>query len=409
MLACFGTILDGGANLVEKVEALFDLALRVGRVRTLLRSDGATRDVSIAGVEIAEYGSVTIASRRITCGARDAVAHLATLIAASLIAAALSTTLATLTLTTLTGLPTLPRLAVLGLLLTLLAGTAPLTALSRLTLTLTLGLACLRIGTRTESGDLIAKTREIIHGAADRSLVGIALAAAHGAGRLAHLLTEFLQIVGKRGFRRVGETAAAQLIGAPLESSTEVVFIHARQRTAQFARRRGLGRSQFAGCGAHLLGQTGQFVADLLAIVDHLVDVLSGRILRLFARSLRGILLRHQLTNVVGLLLLSGGELFGRLGHGADSTGCVLLLQSAEEVGGLAETVGRAPGIGGAGTACRGASHVVIRLAQAVERLLCRLASAVGGLGAVGSGTILLGGGAARLSAALAGSSARLA
>ena len=51
LLPRLGTILHRGANLVEKVQSLVDLALRIGRVGTLLRRHGLAGDARIAGVD----------------------------------------------------------------------------------------------------------------------------------------------------------------------------------------------------------------------------------------------------------------------------------------------------------------------------------------------------------------------
>ena len=83
---------------------------------------------------------------------------------------------------------------------------------------------------------------------------------------------------------------------------------------------------------------------------------------------------------MIRLLLLAGGQLIGGLGHRVEATGGVLLLHAAKEVGGLAQAVGGAAGIGCAGILRSGALHVVVGLAQTVERLLGGLLAAVGGL-----------------------------
>ena len=155
LLPRLGTILHYGTNLVEKVQSLVDLALGVGRVGTLLRRHGLAGDASIAGVIVAKYRTIAIASAtgRIPHRTRKAVAHRTRLASASagltsllLAAGALAvglTTLTTLT-TTLTGLAPsflarLPRLAVLRLL--------PELAQFRL-----------RVGTPAEAGELVAQT-----------------------------------------------------------------------------------------------------------------------------------------------------------------------------------------------------------------------------------------------------------
>src|SRR6516164_5591991 len=82
LLLRLGTILHCGANLVEKVQPLVNLALRVGRVGTLIRRHGPTGDAGIAGVKIAIERAVAIPS---TPGrTRDAVADRAGLAGAGL-------------------------------------------------------------------------------------------------------------------------------------------------------------------------------------------------------------------------------------------------------------------------------------------------------------------------------------
>ena len=105
-----------------------------------------------------------------------------------------------------------------------------------------------------------------------------------------------------------------------------------------------------------------------------------GRVVRRLAGGASGILLSHQVAHVIGLLLLLGRQLIGGLGHRVEAAGGVLLLHAAKQVGGFAQAVGGAAGIGRAGILRGGAPHVVVGLAQAVERLLGRLLAAVGGL-----------------------------
>ena len=102
--------------------------------------------------------------------------------------------------------------------------------------------------------------------------------------------------------------------------------------------------------------------------------------MRRLAGGASGILLSHQVAHAIRLLLLPRRQLFGRLGHRVEAAGGVLLLHAAQQVGGFAQAVGGAAGIGRAGILRGGALHVVVGLAQAVERLLGRLLAAVGGL-----------------------------
>ncbi len=112
--------------------------------------------------------------------------------------------------------------------------------------------------------------------------------------------------------------------------------------------------------------------------------------MRRLAGGARGILAGHQIANMIGLLLLPPSQLFGGLRHRVEAAGGILLLHSAKQVGGFAQAVGGAAGIGRAGILGGGALHVVGGLAQAVERLLRRLPAAVCGLvrGLLGIGGI---------------------
>ena len=83
---------------------------------------------------------------------------------------------------------------------------------------------------------------------------------------------------------------------------------------------------------------------------------------------------------MIGLLLLLGRQLFGRLRHRVEPARGVLLLRAAQQIGRLAQAVGRTPRIGRTRILRRRALHIVIGLSQAVERLLRRLLAAIGGL-----------------------------
>jgi hypothetical protein len=173
LLPRLGTVLHYGTNLVEKVQSLVNLALRIGRIGTLLGRHRLTVDASIAGVISAKPVPIAIgpASGRIADRTGEAVADRTQLALAPaaltrlLLAAALATGLTALTglSALLARLARLPRLAVLRLLpagltgltglpvavewpgFELLAGTAGLT-LSRL-----------RVGTSAEAGELVAQ------------------------------------------------------------------------------------------------------------------------------------------------------------------------------------------------------------------------------------------------------------
>jgi hypothetical protein len=277
-------------------------------------------------------------------------------------------------LTTLTGLTAwLPRLAVACKLAGLVLLSARLTCSSRLTLS----------GTSAEAGELVAQTGQVVHRAVERCLLGIVLCTAHGAGRILDALTQFLQLARELGFGLIGEFAVAELIRTALHSGAEIVFIDALKGAPQFGRGAGLRRREFARGGTQLLGQPLQIVAHFLAIIDHFVDFLGGRIGLRLTGGTRGILLSHQVSYVIGLLLLPGRQLIGCLGHRVEAAGGILLLRSTKQIGGLPQAISGAARIGRAGILRDGALHVVVGLAQAVERLLrllrCLLA-AVGGL-----------------------------
>src|SRR5580698_9986260 len=62
LLLGLGTVLHRSANLVEEVQSLIDLVLRIGRIRTLLRRHRLPHDVRIAGVQIAVSRTTAIAA-----------------------------------------------------------------------------------------------------------------------------------------------------------------------------------------------------------------------------------------------------------------------------------------------------------------------------------------------------------
>lgn len=174
-------------------------------------------------------------------------------------------------------------------------------------------------------------------------------AGAHGSGGFAYLLAEFLQIIGERGFGLVRKATAAELIGTALETRSEIGFIGALEGAAQFGGDSRLRGREFARGVSDLLGKTGKVVTHLLAIVDHFVDFLGGRDLRLLSGGAGGILLRHYVAHFIGLLLLAGGELFGGLRHGVDACAGILLLHTSQGVGGLPQAVGGASSVGRTG------------------------------------------------------------
>jgi hypothetical protein len=220
----------------------------------------------------------------------------------------------------------------------------------------------------------------LIHGAIDLGVLGSALTSAQGACRVADLLAQLLQVAGEGGFLLIRELASTQPIRAALHASVKSVFVQAIERAPQLGGSRRLGGRELAGGAAHVLGQARQVIAHLLAIVDHLVHFLGGRVALLLTGGASGILLSHQVAHLIRLLLLLGGQLIGRLGHGVEVAGCVLLLRASKQAFGFAQAVGGAAGIGRAGILGGGALHVLVGLAQAVERLLGGLLATVGGL-----------------------------
>src|SRR5580704_14298430 len=149
-------ILHRGANLVEKVQSLLNLPLRIGRVGTLLGRYGLTGDAGIAGVVTAVPVALAVAP-----ATGNAIADLTTLASAGLTAC-------------LTGLSRLLTAAT-GL------------ALSGLTLLSTL---LTRLAS-AQAGDLVAQTGQIVHGAAQFGVLGGMLSAAQSAGRFADLPAQF--------------------------------------------------------------------------------------------------------------------------------------------------------------------------------------------------------------------------
>jgi hypothetical protein len=384
LLARFGTILHRGTNLIEEVQSLCNLTLSIGRVGTLLRSHGLTGDASIAGVQIAERSATAIG---VTTGRTgDAVAHRTRLASAAALtclrlpAGTLAAALTTLTtLTTLTLLSTLAAFLTTLTTLTLLSTLAAfLTTLTGLAAAAGLTLSSLRVGPSAEAGELVAQTGQIVHGAVERGVGGSALSIAHGARRVADLLTQLLHVASEAGFGRIGELTATQPIRTALQAGTEIVFVHAIECTPQLAGSRGLRGSELACRVSQLLGKVRQVIGHLLAIVDHFVDFLGGGGGLLLAGGVSGILPGDQVAHAIGLLLLPGRQLLGCLGHRVEAAGGVLLLHATKQVGGFAQAVGGSAGIGGAGILGSGSLHVVLGLAQAVERLLGGLLAAIG-------------------------------
>jgi hypothetical protein len=316
LLPCFGAILNHGPKLVQYVQTLIDLTLRIGRIRTLLRCRSLSGNACVAGVPPAAVAvsaalgvgiagsaaSDSVANRTSLAGRLTTTTALAatTLAGTALLSLALLPGLATLSLlptsATLSllalALPlTLPltRLATLARLLTGLAALASLTglpvaaelaglklllatALALLTLALA-ALASLTIGLSTKPGELIPQTRYIVHCSGECGVLRSVLRASYGANRLAHPLPQLLQIVGKRGFGRIGEISAAQPVRAALHPHPEIALVRAIDRASQLRGCRRLRGRKFARRRSELLLEARKIVAHLLAIIDHLVDI----------------------------------------------------------------------------------------------------------------------------------------
>ncbi len=146
-------ILHCGTNLVQKVQSLVNLALRIGRVGTLLGRCGLTGNASIAGILAAIYVPVAPATARIAYRTCDAVADRTRLAS---VRPGLTGLLAA-RLTTLTSLTALTRLALLLAGLTALTGLPiaaelALPALAGLALTILLTLVLADLGQVGELG-----------------------------------------------------------------------------------------------------------------------------------------------------------------------------------------------------------------------------------------------------------------
>lgn len=395
--AGFGAILNSRFHLIQHAQILIDFVLRIGWSRSLRRSDRLTLDVGIAGIPAAEVSTLPLAAAWIADGTRRAIANalrIAAVLAAGtvlvahagLTSAALSTLLATLTALAILGLllpaltlalaalsllTTLALLALLSLTLALTAQSAVLLTLT-LPLTLPLALPLLRTRTTSQSANLIAQTRQIVHRAIELSILCVGgLRLTHGARRVAQLLVELLQIGRQTGLSRIGEIAAAQPVRAALHARVEIVLIHRVERAPQFLGRIRLRRRDFARRVPHLLGEMLQVFRHLLALVHHAVDFLRRRIRRILARLACRVHLRKQIANVIRLLLLCVRELAGFVRHGTDAAAGVLLLRFAQRIGRFAQTIRRTPRIRRVGCSrSRCAPHIFIRLTETIERLL---------------------------------------
>ena len=204
------------------------------------------------------------------------------------------------------------------------------------------------------------------------------LSAAQAVCRVADIFTQLLQIACKGAFGLVGEVPLPKLVRTALQAGGEFAIVHSLHRTAQLSGSPRLRVGKFARCIAQLLRQVLQVVADMLPVVDHFVHVGSRWRRRLLAGCALGVHLREQIAHMIGLRLLAVCQLLGRLGHLAEAPVRVLLLQTTQQIGGLAEPIGGTARIRRAGMLGSGALHVVVRLAQAIERLLSGHLTAIG-------------------------------
>lgn len=167
----------------------------------------------------------------------------------------------------------------------------------------------------TQPRQLITQPRQIIHRTIQRGVLRRWLRFAHRAGRIAHLLTQLVQIVRDRRLHGIGKISASQPVRTLLQPGSQIVLIHAIERRAQFRRSSRLRGSQFARSGPKLLREARKIVGHLLAVVNQLVDFLRRRALWLLTGRLRRILLRHQAAYIIRLLFLPLSQLLRRLGH----------------------------------------------------------------------------------------------
>lgn len=341
--AGFGAVLHDGFYAVQEVEALLDFALRVGGSGAgvwiaeappfAVASEFAARAYCTAHRAAATIGDLTIVDAAIALASLPAVG-------AALLAALLAARLSTLLTAWL-----LSRLTVAGelsaLVLTLAAA-----ALSGL---LSIGLLTIGLLSATETAELIAQAREIVHRAIERSFLGVGPAAfntgAERAGGIAHLIAELLEIAGQRGFGLIGEVAFAQQVRTALHSRIEVGIVETLQSAAQLAGGVRLSGRELALGVAQLLGEALQIVSRLLAVVDHFVDLRRGDRRGLLAGGTSSVLLVDEIADVVGLLLLASGKLLGILGERVQLPAGILLLETAEKISGLAKAIGGAAGI----------------------------------------------------------------
>lgn len=336
---CLRIVLHDRANRAQKVQALVNLALRIGRVRPLWRCSGtAALELIAAWVPGPLDAAIAIAPATVAHGSSHTVAD---------------TIHSTAHLAGLAGLSVLSRLAT-GAALLLATWTGLLAARQRVALELLTcrsGLARSRItAISAETCKLVAQTRKIVHRAVDRGILGGVFSSAQCPRRVLQLLAQLLQIAGESGFGLIGKVACAEPVRAALHARIEIGIIHGLESAAQLARCPGLSGGKFSRLIAHLLRKVRQVVGHFLAIVDHFVDVLARRIGWLFARRTSGVDLGHQIAHAISLLFLLRRQLIRSLGHGIEAAGGILLLETAQQIRSFSQPVGRAAGIRGTGT-----------------------------------------------------------
>jgi hypothetical protein len=80
-----------------------------------------------------------------------------------------------------------------------------------------------------------------------------------------------------------------------------------------------------------------------------------------------------QLLDAIGLRLFLGGQPIGLASYRSKTSGRFLRLNSTEKAARLTETLGCPARLGRILRVCRGATHIVLRLSQPIQRLLRRL------------------------------------
>jgi hypothetical protein len=156
LFARLGTILHGRTKLAEKVQSLLDLALGIGRIGTCLGRPGP----ALGAIPVGETASAQAqATCRIAHRTGEPIADLTCLASAGILAALLAL------------LPTGLALLLPGLTVASERSALELLASGTTGLTLTLLRSRLRVGTSTNTGDLVAQTRQVVHGAVERDFL----------------------------------------------------------------------------------------------------------------------------------------------------------------------------------------------------------------------------------------------